>query len=74
MVRGVFAEVNPTGGSGTYVEYSIKLYYNGTLIAENNKNELIVTPIKNGTYKAEVYVKDSSGNEASGIKEITISY
>lgn len=73
-VRGVFAEVKPSGGSGDYVEYAIKLYYNGTLVAESSKDEVIVTPVKNGTYTAEVYVKDSSGNEATVTKTTTISY
>ena len=73
-VRGVFCEIKPSGGSGNYVSYYIKLYYNGTLVAEAAKNEVIVTPVKNGTYTAEVYVKDSSGNEATAIKTTTISY
>lgn len=41
-VRGVFAEVKPSGGSGDYVEYAIKLYYNGTLVAESSKDEVIL--------------------------------
>lgn len=73
-VRGVFVKAESSGGSGNYIIYSIKLYYNGTLVAEDDKNELIVTPIKNGTYTAEVYVKDSNGNEATITKTTTISY
>lgn len=73
-VRGVFCQVKPSGGSGNYVEYAIKLYYNGTLVAEASKNEVIVTPVKNGSYTAEVYVKDSSGNEATATQTTTISY
>ena len=72
--RGVFCEVKPSGGSGNYIAYSIKLYYNGTLVEEVSKNKVIVTPFKNGTYTAEVYVKDSSGNEATATKTTTISY
>lgn len=73
-VRGVFAKVTPTGGSGNYIAYSLKLYYNGSLVAESTKNEVIVSPVKNGTYKVEVYVKDSSGNEVRDTKTTTISY
>ena len=61
---GVFAEAIPSGGSGNYVEYYLKVYHNGTLVAEGAKSELIVT-LANGIYTAEVYVKDSSGNEAT---------
>lgn len=74
MVRGVFATVSPSGGSGTYTDYYIKLYYNGTLVAEGAKDEIIITPVKNGTYTAEVYVKDSSGNEARNITNTNISF
>ena len=73
-VRGVFCRVEPSGGTGNYVSYSIKLYYNGTLVAEKNANEVVVTPIKNGTYTAEVYVKDSNGNEATATETTTISW
>ena len=69
-VRGVFAEANASGGSGNYVEYYIKVYYNGQLVAEGAEDEMIVT-LANGTYTAEVYVKDSSGNEATASKSFT---
>ena len=70
---GVFCEAKPSGGSGDYVAYSIKLYYNGTLIAESSQREVFVTPVKYGTYTAEVYVKDSDGNEATSTTVHTIS-
>ena len=72
-VSGIFAKANPSGGSGNYVAYLIKLYYNGTLVAESNKDEVIVSPVQNGTYTAEIYVKDSNGNEATVTKTTTIS-
>ena len=62
--QGVFAEAIASGGSGNYVEYHLKVYHNGTLVAEGAKSELIVT-LANGIYTAEVYVKDSSCNEAT---------
>lgn len=70
-VRGVFAETIASGGSGNYVEYYIKVYYNGDLVAEGAQDEMVVT-LANGTYTSEVYVKDSSGNEATASK--TVSY
>ena len=72
MVRGVFATAKASGGSGNYVEYYVKVYYNGKLVAEGAKNEIIVT-LANGTYTAEVYVKDSNGNEATSTKSMTLS-
>lgn len=71
-VRGVYAEAKASGGSGNYVEYYIKVYYNGQLVAEGEKNQIIVT-LANGTYTAEVYVKDSNGNEATHTSEMTLS-
>lgn len=71
-IQGVFVEANATGGSGNYVEYYIKVYFNGSLVAEGAKNQLIVT-LANGTYTAEVYVKDSNGNEATSTGSMTLS-
>ena len=71
-VRGVFVEAEASGGSGDYVEYYIKVYFNGRLVAEGAKDEIIVT-VANGTYTAEVYVKDSNGNEAIDTRSMTLS-
>ena len=71
-VRGVYAEAKASGGSGNYVEYYVKVYYNGELVAEGAKNQIIVT-LANGTYTAEVYVKDSNGSEATHTTEMTLS-
>ena len=68
----VYARATATGGSGTYVEYYIKLYYNGILIAEAARDEVTV-PVASGTYKAEIYVKDSSGNEITYTKSAIVS-
>lgn len=62
-VQGVFTEAIASGGSGNYVEYNIKVYFNGALVAEGTNSQVIVS-LANGTYTSEVYVKDSSGNEA----------
>ena len=71
-VRGVFVEVNAAGGSGEYVEYHIKVYFNGELVAEGTDQKILVT-LANGTYTAEVYVKDSKGNEATDTASMTLS-
>ena len=71
-VRAVCVEAKPSGGSGDYVEYYIKVYFNGALVAEGSEDEILVT-IANGTYTAEVYVKDSNGNEAIDTNEMTLS-
>lgn len=72
FVQAVCAKATASGGSGEYVEYYIKVYYNGVLVAEDAANEMYVT-LRSGTYTAEVYVKDSSGNEATGTVEMFIS-
>jgi hypothetical protein len=71
-VRAVYVEASPSGGSENYVEYYIKVYFNGVLVAEGAKNEIFVT-VANGTYTAEVYVKDSNGNEATNTSLMTLS-
>ena len=71
-VRGVYSEAKASGGSENYVEYYVKVYYNGELVAEGAKNQIIVT-LANGTYTAEVYVKDSNGSEATHTTEMTLS-
>jgi len=60
-----YAEAEASGGSGEYVEYNVKLYYNGNLIAEDNDDSVSIAFVRSGTYMAIVYVKDSSGNEAT---------
>lgn len=72
-VQGVFAEINPIGGSGNYVACSIVIYYNGEYVGEENSTSIVVTPIQAGTYTAEVYVRDSSGNEITASKSFTVS-
>ncbi len=75
MTKGIFAEIKPSGGSENYTNYSIKLYYNDVLISESTKKEVFVASVRNGTYKAEVYVRDSDGNEATNttVSTITVS-
>lgn len=69
---GVSVTINASGGSENYVAYSIKLYRNGTYIGEVSEKQMFVTPFMNGTYTAEIYVKDSSGNEARNTQTTTI--
>ncbi len=72
-VQGVFGKALPTGGSGVYEAYYVKLYYNGELVGEGARDEVIVTPIRSGTYYAEVYVRDSEGTEVTATATKTIS-
>lgn len=73
MAQGVSVTVKASGGSESYVAYSIKLYYEGEYVGEVSSKEMFASPFKNGTYTAEVYVKDSDGNEATKTVTTTIS-
>lgn len=74
IIKGIFVSVRPSGGSESYTAYSIKVYYNDQFVAENNKKEMILTPQKAGTYRAEIYVKDSNGNESTNTVITKISF
>ena len=73
MAQGVSVTIKASGGSESYVAYSIKLYYEGEYVGEVSSKEMFASPFKNGTYTAEIYVKDSDGNEASKTVTTTIS-
>ena len=73
MAQGVSVTIKASGGSESYVAYSIKLYYEGEYVGEVSSKEMFASPFKNGTYTAEVYVKDSDGNEATKTVTTTIS-
>lgn len=73
MQQGVSVNINASGGSESYVAYSIKLYYEGEYVGEVTEKSMFVTPYKNGTYTAEVYVKDSDGNEATSTSTTNMS-
>lgn len=73
IAQGVKVTVMPSGGSENYVQYHIKLYYEGVYVGEVAANEMFVTPFKNGTYTAEVYVKDSNGSEATHTTTVILS-
>lgn len=70
--QGISVSIEATGGSENYVAYNIKLYRNDEFIDETNESEMFVTPALRGTYKAEVYVKDSEGTEARTTTTTTI--
>lgn len=70
---GIEVTAKPSGGTGNYTSYNIKLYYNGNLIGEGTSNSLFVNQRSNGTYKAVITVTDSKGNTASTTSEITKS-
>lgn len=64
-----------SGGTGKYTYYKLKLYYNGTLVAENTDTTLKYCRVPNdssGEYRLEVVVRDTAGNEGTTTK--TISY
>ena len=66
----VTASMSKSGGSLNYTTCVLKLYYNGTLVSETSGGSITVRKAS-GEYKVEVYVKDSSGNEATDTKTIT---
>lgn len=77
ITSGVKATVNATGGTGIY-KYSIKFYYNNTLIGEttNSDNNFIFVPQRaNGNYKVIATVTDSAGEitTTESLTTITIS-
>lgn len=63
----VTASISKNGGSGKYTVCVLKLYHNGILICETSENSVTVLK-ESGEYRVEVYVKDSSGNEATATK------
>ena len=73
MAAGMQVTAKPSGGTGNYTSYKIKLYFNGDLIGESSNNTLFVNQTTNGTYEAEVTVTDSNGETKSVTKRITKS-
>lgn len=74
--RGIFAEINASGGTGTYTYYYIKIYKNGTLIASTtntSSNELFIVGHTNGSYTMKYEVRDSDGTIKTGTSTTTIS-
>ena len=65
----VTASMSKSGGSLNYTTCVLKLYYNSTLVSETSGNSITVRKAS-GEYRVEVYVKDSSGNEATATKTI----
>lgn len=74
MFRGMEGSVSSvSGGTGKYTYYKLKLYYNGTLVAENIDTSLKYCRTPNslsGEYMLEVLVRDSAGNEGTTTKTI----
>ena len=62
--------MDPLGGTGTYVNYKIKLFSsNGTLKYESQyqeAKEFTLSGVVNGTYYVEYEVIDSEGNVGTG--------
>lgn len=70
---GIKVTANPSGGTGNYTSYNIKLYYNGNLIGESSNSTLFVNQSDNGTYSATITVIDSNGETVTVKKTITKS-
>ncbi len=71
--RGVEVTVNPSGGSGIYNYYYIKIYKDGVLIFETSNtssNKLFAGGYSNGSYYATFEVHDNQGNEFSGSSNV----
>ena len=68
-VNGVSVNVTPSGGSGIYPSYQIKLYYNHNLVKESTTSELFYPTELKGNYYAEITVVDSEGHESVTTKE-----
>ncbi|MGM9972623.1 MAG: InlB B-repeat-containing protein [Clostridiaceae bacterium] len=69
--EGIQAQVTPTGGSGGYTYY-IELYCGNSLLATTTNstiNNVKTTFLVNGTYTAKYTVRDSEGNEVSGVAQ-----
>ena len=67
---GIKVDVFAKGGTGIYNYYDIKLYKDETLIQQTTNTSLdhiFIEGYKNGTYYAEFVVKDTDGNEYSGV-------
>ncbi|MCI9234065.1 MAG: hypothetical protein HFH08_05700 [Bacilli bacterium] len=68
-VNGINVTVTPSGGSGIYSSYQIKLYYNHNLVEESTTSELFYATELKGNYYAEIIVVDSEGHKSVTTKE-----
>lgn len=66
---GVSLIVNPSGGSGNYTSYQIRLYYNHDLVKTGTEATLFYPTTLSGNYYAEIIVTDSAGNTSKTTKE-----
>ena len=74
--RGVVVEVSPSGGTGKYTYYDIKLYKDNVLVGETinpNINSIYIVGLTNGSYRADFEVRDSDGTSFTGSTNSTIS-
>lgn len=68
-VKGIIINVTPSGGSGIYQSYNIKLYYNHELVKEVDETSLFYPTELKGSYYAEITVIDTEGHESKTTKE-----
>lgn len=68
-VNGISVIATPSGGSGSYQKYEIKLYYNHELVQEGNEASLFYPTELSGTYRASITVTDTEGHKLTITKE-----
>ncbi len=70
---GISVIVTPSGGSGNYSSYQIRLYYNHDLVKTGTESTLFYPTTLSGSYYAEIIVTDSAGNTSTTTKDYILN-